>query len=91
MDYVALGVDSHAIRNRNEERVIELLSVVLSEFPDFEPTRTDIEDIYALTLNRLPARYIQAVALVINEPVIDPLIRQTLRESVRTVRARPNM
>jgi len=91
MDYVALGVDFHAIRNKNEDRVIDLLPQVLPEFPDFAPTRTDVEDIYALTLNRLPARYVQSVTLVIAEPVSDPLIRQTLRESIRIVRVRPNM
>ncbi|WP_300158869.1 late competence development ComFB family protein [Solidesulfovibrio sp.] len=91
MDYAALGLDFHAIRNRNEERVINLMPGVLAEFPDFRYTRTDIEDIYALTLNMLPARYVQSVSLVIDEPVTDDTVRLMLREAVRTVRARPNM
>ncbi len=91
MDYAALGLDFHAIRNRNEERVINLMPEVLVEFSDFRYTRTDIEDIYALTLNMLPARYVQSVTLVIDEPVTDDTVRLMLREAVRTVRARPNI
>ncbi|MFU2210948.1 late competence development ComFB family protein [Solidesulfovibrio sp. C21] len=91
MDYVALGIDFHSIRNKNEERVIDLLPEVLAEFPDCRPTRTNIEDIYALALNLLPARYTQSVTLVINEPVTDNAIRLRLREAIRTVRARPNL
>lgn len=91
MDFISLGMDFHSIRNRNETRVIELMGDVLEEFPDFTPQRTDIEDIYALTLNMLPARYVQAVTLVIEEPVTDEMIRLMLREAVHTVRYRPNV
>jgi hypothetical protein len=91
MDFIALGMDFHAIRNRNEDRVIALMGEVLAEFPDFDPQRTDVEDIYALTLNMLPARYVQAVTLVIDEPVTDAMVRTMLREAVHTVRARPNL
>ncbi|WP_428567291.1 MAG: late competence development ComFB family protein [Solidesulfovibrio sp. DCME] len=91
MDYVALGLDFHSIRNKNEDRVINLMPRVLEEFPDFRFTRTDIEDIYALTLNMLPARYVQAVTLVIDEPITDETVLLMLREAVRTVRARPNV
>ena len=90
MDYTALGLDFHAIRNRNEGKVIELMPDILAEHPDFYPTRIDIEDIYALTLNLLPARYVQSVTLVLTEPVSDDLIRLRLREAVHTVRCRPN-
>ena len=90
MDFAALGLDFFSIRNKNEARVIDLIPEVLAEFPEFNPSRTDIEDIYALTLNKLPARYVQAVSLVIQEPVSDAMIRDRLREATRTVRARPN-
>ncbi|MHC1788080.1 late competence development ComFB family protein [Solidesulfovibrio sp.] len=90
MDFATLGLDFHSIRNRNEERVISLIPAVLAEFHHYAPSRTDIEDIYALTLNKLPARYAQAVSLVIREPVSDDMIRDTLRDAVCTVRDRPN-
>ncbi|KHK03297.1 late competence development ComFB family protein [Desulfovibrio sp. TomC] len=90
MDFGALGLDFHSIRNRNEERVLRLIPEVLAEFRHYCPSSTDIEDIYALTLNKLPARYAQAVSLVIQEPVSDEMIRETLRDAVCTVRSRPN-
>lgn len=83
-------IDFHAIRNKNEDRVIALMGEVLDEFPDFSPSRGDVEDIYALSLNMLPARYVQRVTLVIDEPVTDAMIRLMLREAVRTVRHRPH-
>lgn len=91
MDYIALGMDFHSIRNRNEARVIEFIPEVLQDFPDFRPVRTDIEDIYALALNMLPARYVQVVTLVIEEPVTDEMVRCMIRKAVCTVRARPNL
>ncbi len=90
MDNVMLAVDFPAIRNKNEDRVIALMPDVLAEFPDFGRNQTNIEDVYALTLNMLPARYAQAVSLVFDEPVTDETIRLMLREAVRTVRTRPN-
>jgi len=84
------AVDFERIRNRNELRVINLLEGVLDEFPLFSPNVTDIEDIYALTLNRLPARYVQPVTLVITEPVDDEAISEVIRNVVITVIMRPN-
>lgn len=90
MDVSRLGIDFLAIRNRNEERVLSQLGEVLETFPDFFPTHGDIEDIYALALNMLPARYAQAISLVMEEPVTDEMIRLMLREAVRTVQCRPH-
>jgi len=90
MDRIPFGIDFHSIRNRNESRVIEILGGVLDEFPGFVPTRGDVEDIYALALNMLPARYAQAVSLVMEEPVTDEMIRLMVREAVRTVQHRPH-
>ena len=42
MDYAALGLDFHSIRNRNETRVINLLPGVLAEFPGKEIGRMEI-------------------------------------------------
>lgn len=90
MDVLSLGIDFPSIRNRNETRVLGLLGDILGEFPEFFPTRGDIEDVYALALNMLPARYAQAVSLVMEEPVTDEMIRLMLREAVRTVQGRPH-
>ncbi len=80
----------YKIRNRNELRVIKLMGDVFQETPDYSPDTLDIEDIYALALNRLPAHYVQEGSIVLNEPVDDTTIRDVLREAVRAVRQRPN-
>lgn len=84
------SVDLFDIRNKNEVRVIRLLPEVLGEFPDFKPNVLDIEDIYALALNKLPARYIQKGSIVLRESVTDDQISQAIREAVDVVRERPN-
>lgn len=78
------------IRNRNETRVIALLPEVLEEFPDYEPDLIDIQDIYALTLNKLKPRYCQEATIVLNEPITDDMIRTRIRQAIRRVRKHPN-
>jgi hypothetical protein len=80
----------YKIRNRNELRVIKLLGEILQEHPDYSPEPLDIEDIYALTLNKLPAHYVQEGSIVLHDPVDDTTIRDSLREAVQSVRQRPN-
>ena len=80
----------HSTRNRNENRVLAMLGEVLESYADFTPTRIDAEDIYALTLNKLPPRYVQKITFIMNEPVSDELIREKIREAVAIVRSRPH-
>jgi hypothetical protein len=80
----------YKIRNRNELRVIKLLGEILQEHPDYSPEPLDIEDIYALTLNKLPAHYVQEGSIVLHDPVDDTTIRDSLRKAVQSVRQRPN-
>ena len=78
------------IRNRNELRVIKIMPEILAEFPDAGLASIDYEDIYALTLNRLPSRYVQASSVVIQEPVTKEIIRKTLREVIQIIIQKPN-
>ena len=83
-------VSLYKIRNRNEVRVIKLLGEVLREYPDYSPEPLDIEDIYALALNKLPAHYVQAGSIVLQDPIDDTTIRDALRHAIQSVRQRPN-
>ena len=83
------GADLSQIRNRNERRVISHLPAILGEYPDFEPDVVAIQDIYALALNLLPARYTQRFSIVLKEPVSDEAVRQAVRESVVRVMNNP--
>jgi len=88
--YAVRNIALHKIRNRNELRVIKHLQDILSEFPDYTPEALDIQDIYALALNKLPSHYVQEESIVLHETVDDTTIRDRIREAVRAVRKRPN-
>lgn len=90
IDVPHLGVvDVSGIRNRNEKRVISCLPEVLAEYPDFHPDRIGIQDIYALSLNKLPPRYTQAFSIVLHDPVSDDEVRNAVRSAVEHVRSNP--
>lgn len=84
-----LGMDISGIRNSNEDRVIRLLPQALEDFPDFKPQQMDIEDIYALALNRLPPRYKQQKTIQISGRLPDEDILWELGNAIRTVRDNP--
>ena len=79
----------HQIRNRNEERVLQFMPSILEEL-DHEPESLDIQDIYALTLNKLPPHYVQNTAIVLKELVDEDTIRVAIRESAEQVKTSPN-
>lgn len=87
--YTVNGVPLEGIRNRNEKRVARLMPEVLREFSDYRPSYLDVQDVYALTLNNLPARYVQRGTIVLREPLSDDDIRQEIRYAVETVEMRP--
>ena len=84
------SVSLYRIRNKNEQRVIENLDAVLGEFPDFEPNTIDIQDIYALALNKLPPHYKQETSIVLGGSLDKERIQQAIREAVETVKENPN-
>lgn len=78
------------IRNRNEHRVLAMLTEVLGK-PSASPVDSiDIQDIYALALNKLPAHYVQETAIVLQETVDDETVRLAVQEAVEMVRQKPN-
>lgn len=84
------GVNLSKIHNRNEERVASNIREVLEyDFSDFIFDPLDIEDIYALTLNILPARYTQPGTIVLNREPSEYEIRGAIREAVGRVLDNP--
>ena len=83
-------VDVSRIANRNEKRVARLIPEILNEFYVdyiFEPL--DIEDIYALALNLLPARYVQHGSIVLSDRLSDYEMRSKIRDAVERVLDNP--
>lgn len=90
-DQIIVGdIPLYHVRNKNEKRVIESMNRVLAEYPDYTPNKLDVEDIYALSLNNLPPRYVQRGSIVLREPVRPDDVDKVVAEALETVRNRPN-
>jgi hypothetical protein len=87
--YQVNGVDLSRIRNRNERRVLSQMQALLPEYSDFEPDILAIQDIYALALNLLPARYTQQFSIVLKDPVDEEAVQDAVRQAIERVRANP--
>lgn len=84
------GIDVTNIVNRNEKRVARLMPEVLEEyFKDFIFEDLDIQDVYALSLNLLPAGYAQAGSIVLSNRLSDYEIRAKIRAAAERVLDNP--
>lgn len=88
--YTVRGHSLFGIRNKNELRVIAHMARILQESPEFTPEPLDFEDIYALALNKLPARYVQHGSIVLGEPVRDADVADAVRYAISVVRDNPS-
>ena len=84
------GFDLNKIRNRNERRVARFMIEILSEYyEDYIFEQLDVEDIYALTLNLLPARYVQKGTIILQDRLSDFEIKSKVREATERVLQNP--
>ena len=84
------GVDVSKIRNRNERRVCKLIPEILGEYyADYVFEHLDIQDMYALTLNLLPARYTQHGSIVLSDRLSDFEIKSKIRVAIERVLDNP--
>ncbi|MFH2133526.1 MAG: late competence development ComFB family protein [bacterium] len=56
-DYVVNGVSLEGVRNGYEIVVIGLMKKLIPEYPEFDNCPRCIEDVYALSLSRIPSTY----------------------------------
>lgn len=84
------GFDLNKIRNRNEKRVARFMTEIIDDYyDDFIFEQLDIEDIYALTLNLLPARYVQNGTIILQDRLSDFEIKSKVREATEKVLLNP--
>ncbi|QGY40164.1 competence protein ComFB [Pseudodesulfovibrio cashew] len=84
------GVDVSKIANRNERKVAKLIPEILDEYYEdyiFEPL--DIQDIYALSLNLIPAHYVQQGSIVLSNRLSDYELKSKIRDAVERVLDHP--
>ena len=86
-------IDFSRVRNRNEKRVLNALEQVLADKPGRTGLKLsdtkDVQDIYALALNRRPARYAQPGTIVVGDPVRDEDVAEAVLDAFDTVVRRP--
>ena len=84
------GVDVTNIINRNETRVAELIPPLIEEYySDFIFEDLDIQDIYALTLNLIPAGYAQTGSIILSNRISDFEINSKIRIAIERVLDNP--
>lgn len=84
------GTDISGIINRNERRVADLIPPMLDEYySDFIFEDLDLQDIYALTLNLIPAAYAQSGSIVLSNRLSDYEIKSKIRIAVERVLDNP--
>ncbi|MBI9078730.1 MAG: late competence development ComFB family protein [Pseudodesulfovibrio sp.] len=84
------GVNVNKIINRNEKRVVKLVPEILDQYyEDYIFDHLDIQDIYALTLNLLPARYVQAGSIILSDRLSDYEIKSKIRAATERVLDNP--
>ena len=89
------NMDNSNITNRNEKKIIVALDTFFEEPGNkalFEKlSKKDLQDVYALTLNLLPARYAHNTTIIVNEPIGPAQIRSTIDEAIKTVTNNPKI
>ena len=87
---VVRGINLDKIRNRNERRVARFMAEIIDEYyDDYIFEHLDIEDVYALTLNLLPARYAQKGTIILQDRLSDFEIKSKIREAIDRVLENP--
>ncbi|MBI4082644.1 MAG: late competence development ComFB family protein [Candidatus Lambdaproteobacteria bacterium] len=88
--YRVRGHDLAHVRNYSELRVIEALREALPRQAGFCGCTLCVQDVYALTMNRIPAHYIQSGAILLHpEATSRDDIESYLRDAFERVRAHP--
>ncbi len=86
-------VDFSAVKNRNEKKVIKAMEKFYEKYKGtarIELLSTkDYQDVYALVLNALPARYTQNSTIVLGDPVREEDIVEAVFDAFDTVLNHP--
>ena len=88
---VLAETDFGAVHNRNESRVLKELKKLYADLPTAARDPKAIQDVYALALTSLPARYTQPGSIVLRDPVRIEEIQTAIREAADKVAGQPKI
>ena len=79
------------IRNHNEAEVIKAIKKVMPQFSDFCGCSLCLEDVYALSLNMLPAKYKQSSSILLAKDKIPAAkIESVIVQAIEKVSGHPS-
>ncbi|MFC1724735.1 late competence development ComFB family protein [candidate division KSB1 bacterium] len=79
------------IRNHNEVEVIKAMKKVLSQNSDFCGCSLCLEDVYALSLNMLPAKYKQSSSIMLTKDKVPAAkIESVVVQAIEKVSGHPS-
>ncbi|MEW6490464.1 MAG: late competence development ComFB family protein [Thermodesulfobacteriota bacterium] len=94
IDYLVAGHSLHEIVNFNEHAVLKAMRRLYGHDTSLCRCSLCVEDTFALALNALPPRYIQATSLHTYEGssqfIAEDKVRAAVEEAAGKVKARPN-
>ncbi|MDH5560406.1 MAG: late competence development ComFB family protein [Deltaproteobacteria bacterium] len=88
-DYNISGINLSEIRNYYEVHVIKQMKKLLPEFPDFDQCQLCIEDVYALSLSRIPSVYAQNGSIILHKELTDEDVADIVKYAIYQVIGRP--
>lgn len=84
-DYDVFGISVENVKNSNEQKVITCMRELIPQFPDFDYCSICIQDVYALSLNQLTPRYIQAGTIVLRKELSNDDFKDVVENAIEQV------
>lgn len=89
--YEINGFDMAKVRNRNERRVVEAMRKAVEKTKGFCGCQLCLEDVYALSMNKVPSHYVQAGAIILGAKTPpDKGLEKIVLTAVKAVKKTPN-
>ncbi|MBF0274800.1 MAG: late competence development ComFB family protein [Nitrospinae bacterium] len=90
IDYIVSNHDLSRVRNEVELRVVSAMRKMLKDNKKFDGCQLCTEDIYALSLNRLTAKYVQVGTIILKKETTDEEVNEVVKMTIEQVVNKPN-
>lgn len=88
-DYVINGISLENVRNGYELAVIAIMKKLIPEYPEFDNCPICTEDVYALSLSRIPSTYFRTDSDFAKEFQPDETVEEIVRYALFQVIGQP--
>lgn len=88
-DYVINGISLESVRNGYELAVIKTIKKLIPEYPEFDNCPICTEDVYALSLSRIPSTYFRVDSDFARDFEPDDTVEEIVRYALFQVIGQP--